>query len=115
MTKYVYFFSKKKTELPKAKNLKYVLSGKGAALAEMTKIGIPVPAGFVVSIDACNYFYENNQKYPDGLMDEIKENLKALEKNTGKGFGDKKNPLLVSVRSGAAVSMPGSVDRKSVV
>ena len=110
MTKYVYFFSKEKTELPKAKNLKYVLGGKGAALAEMTKIGIPVPAGFVVSIDACNYFYENNQKYPDGLMDEIKENLKALEKNTGKGFGDKKNPLLVSVRSGAAVSMPGMMD-----
>lgn len=110
MAKYVYFFSKGKTDIPKVKNLKFVLGGKGASLAEMTKIGIPVPPGFVVSIDACNYFYKNDQKYPAGLIDEIKKNLKALEKETGKGFGDKKNPLLVSVRSGAAVSMPGMMD-----
>lgn len=108
--KHIYFFSKEKTELPKTKNIKFVLGGKGAALAEMTKIGIPVPPGFVISIDACNHFYENNQKYPSGLMDEIKKNLKELENKTGKRFGDRKNPLLVSVRSGAAVSMPGMMD-----
>ncbi len=108
--KYVYFFSKEKTEIPDVKNLKFVLGGKGASLAEMTKLGIPVPPGFIISIDACDHFYKNEEKYPDGLMDEIKNNLKDLEEKTGKKFGDKKNPLLVSVRSGAAVSMPGMMD-----
>ena len=108
--KYIYFFSKEKTELPKVKNPKFVLGGKGASLAEMTKMGIPVPPGFIISIDTCDYFYKNGQKYPDGFMDDLKKNLQELEKITGKGFGDKKNPLLVSVRSGAAISMPGMMD-----
>ncbi len=108
--KYVYFFSKAKTEIPDVKNIKFVLGGKGASLVEMTKLGIPVPPGFVISIDACDYYYKNNESYPLGLMDEIKTNLKDLETKTGKKFGDKKNPLLVSVRSGAAVSMPGMMD-----
>lgn len=108
--KYIYFFSKDKTEIPDVKNIKFVLGGKGASLVEMTKQGIPVPPGFVISIDACDYYYKNNQSYPSGLMDEIKANLKDLETKTGKKFGDKNNPLLVSVRSGAAVSMPGMMD-----
>ena len=108
--KYTYFFSKAKTEVPDVKNIKFVLGGKGASLVEMTKMGIPVPPGFVISIDACDYYYKNNQSYPSGLMDEIKAHLKELEEKTGKKFGDKKNPLLVSVRSGAAVSMPGMMD-----
>jgi len=107
---YIYFFSKEKTEVPNVKNPKFILGGKGAGLAEMTKMGIPVPPGFIISIDACEYFYQNNQTYPKGLFDDVKKNLKELEKITGKGFGDKKNPLLVSVRSGAAISMPGMMD-----
>jgi pyruvate,orthophosphate dikinase len=108
--KYVYFFSKDKTELPDVKNIKFVLGGKGASLVEMTKLGVPVPPGFVISIDACDYYYKNNNTYPSGLMDDIKKNLKDLETKTGKKFGDRENPLLVSVRSGAAVSMPGMMD-----
>jgi len=110
MSQYVYFFSKERTDLPKAKNLKFVLGGKGTSLVEMTKLGIPVPPGFIISIEACNFFYQNNQQYPQGLMDEIKKNLQDLENITGKKFGGKHNPLLVSVRSGAAVSMPGMMD-----
>lgn len=108
--KYIYFFSKEKTEVPKLKNPKFVLGGKGASLVEMTKIGIPVPPGFIISIDACEHFYNNDEKYPTGLMEDMKKNLKELEQITGKGFGEKKNPLLVSVRSGAAISMPGMMD-----
>lgn len=108
--KYIYFFSKEKTEVPKVKNPKFVLGGKGASLVEMTKIGIPVPPGFIISIDACEHFYNNDEKYPTGLMEDMKKNLKELEQITGKGFGEKKNPLLVSVRSGAAISMPGMMD-----
>ena len=110
MSNYVYFFSKERTEFPQADNIKFVLGGKGTSLVEMTKLGIPVPPGFIISIEACNYFYKNGQKYPEGLMEDIKKNLKDLEKATGKEFGGKHNPLLVSVRSGAAVSMPGMMD-----
>ena len=108
--KYTYFFSKAKTEVPDVKNIKFVLGGKGASLVEMTKLSIPVPPGFVISIDACDYYYKNNQSYPSGLMEAIKSNMNELEKMTGKKFGDRENPLLVSVRSGAAVSMPGMMD-----
>ena len=110
MSNYVYFFSKERTEFPQVDNIKFVLGGKGTSLVEMTKLGIPVPPGFIISIEACNYFYKNGQKYPEGLMEDIKKNLKDLEKATGKEFGGKHNPLLVSVRSGAAVSMPGMMD-----
>jgi pyruvate,orthophosphate dikinase len=108
--KYIYLFSKEKTETPNTDKPKYILGGKGASLVEMTKLGIPVPPGFVISIDVCDYFYKHDEKYPEGLMDEVKEYLKEVEKQTGKKFGDSKNPLLLSVRSGAAVSMPGMMD-----
>ena len=108
--KYIYLFSKEKTELPDTDKPKYVLGGKGASLVEMTKQGIPVPPGFVISIDVCDYYYKNNQTYPEGLMEEVKKYMKEIEKQTGKKFGDTKNPLLVSVRSGAAISMPGMMD-----
>jgi len=88
---------------------KMLLGGKGANLCEMTQIGLNVPPGFTASTDACNAYLEKNQ-LPDGLMDEIRSHMAALEAKTGKGFGDGNNPLLVSVRSGAAMSMPGMMD-----
>jgi pyruvate,orthophosphate dikinase len=108
--KYIYLFSKEKTEKPDTDKPKYVLGGKGASLVEMTDLGIPVPPGFVISIDVCDYYYKNDKKYPEGLMEEVKEYMKEIEKQTGKKFGDAKNPLLVSVRSGAAISMPVMMD-----
>ena len=90
--------------------MKEILGGKGAGLAEMTNIGIPVPAGFTISTEVCEYFYKNNKKYPQNLKKQIEDNLSKLEKTTGKKFGDKNNPLLLSVRSGASISMPGMMD-----
>ena len=87
-----------------------LLGGKGANLAEMTRIGAPVPPGFVMTTEACNTYLEAGQQFPDGLWDQVLEALKATEKQTGKLFGDTKNPLLVSCRSGARVSMPGMMD-----
>jgi pyruvate,orthophosphate dikinase len=90
---------------------KKLLGGKGAGLCEMTQIGINVPPGFVISTEACLAYLESKTgELPDGLMEEVKEHIKALEKATGKGFGDPNNPLLVSVRSGSALSMPGMMD-----
>ncbi|MCD6225613.1 pyruvate, phosphate dikinase [bacterium] len=89
--------------------LKKLLGGKGAGLAEMTNLGIPVPPGFTITTEVCRFYFQN-KKYPAGLEREIDEALAWLEKVTGKKFGDKENPLLVSVRSGAAVSMPGMMD-----
>jgi pyruvate,orthophosphate dikinase len=86
-----------------------LLGGKGANLCEMTQIGLNVPPGFTITTDACNAYLEKNQ-LPAGLMDEIRSYMTALEKKTGKGFGDGKNPLLISVRSGSAMSMPGMMD-----
>lgn len=106
--KYVYFFSKGKSD-GNAK-MKTLLGGKGANLAEMCTIGLPVPPGFTITTQVCGLYYENNKKYPQGLKEQVAQNLKTLEKTTGKEFGNKKNPLLVSVRSGAAVSMPGMMD-----
>ena len=106
--RYVYFFGNKKAE---GKGLsKDILGGKGAGLAEMTSIGLPVPAGFTIGIPACELYYKSGKKLPKALMAEVKENLKRLEKVTGKKLGDKKDPLLVSVRSGAARSMPGMME-----
>ena len=106
--KHVYFFGKGKTEgNSKMKNL---LGGKGSNLAEMTNIGIPVPAGFTITTETCIYFYKNKKQYPKGLMEEIDKNLKKMESSMGKKFGDSSDPLLVSVRSGARVSMPGMMD-----
>ncbi|MEW6114228.1 MAG: PEP/pyruvate-binding domain-containing protein, partial [Thermodesulfobacteriota bacterium] len=104
-TKYVYAF-----EDGDGKNKK-LLGGKGANLCEMTQIGLRVPPGFVITTDAClAYLDSSNKDLPDGLMDEVMKHIKALEKATGKGFGDPENPLLVSVRSGSALSMPGMMD-----
>ena len=108
MKKYVYFFGNGKAEGDK--DMKYILGGKGANLAEMTNIGIPVPPGVTISTEVCQYYYNNGNKYPSELQSQIDEGLKQLEKTTGKKFGDAQNPLLVSVRSGAAASMPGMMD-----
>jgi pyruvate,orthophosphate dikinase len=87
-----------------------LLGGKGIGLAEMTQLGVPVPAGFTITTDACRAYMANGGELPDGLEAEIEEHLAALEEKTGKRIGDPKDPLLVSVRSGAAVSMPGMMD-----
>ncbi len=89
---------------------KSLLGGKGAGLCEMTRAGLPVPPGLIVSTEACNAFFENDKNFPDGLWDQVKEGLGAIEQKVGKRFGDPNNPLLVSVRSGAAFSMPGMMD-----
>ena len=90
--------------------MKELLGGKGANLAEMTSLGIPVPPGFTISTEVCDEFYKNNRKYPAGLNEELDSTLDKLEKLMGKKLGDPSDPLLVSVRSGAAVSMPGMMD-----
>ena len=87
-----------------------LLGGKGVGLAEMTQLGVPVPAGFTITTDACRAYRSNAKALPDGLADEVDHHLEALERKTGKRFGDTSDPLLVSVRSGAAVSMPGMMD-----
>ncbi len=106
--KHIYFFSKGESE--GNSSMKELLGGKGANLAEMAGLGIPVPPGFTLSTEVCRYYDEHDGSYPDSLGEELKENLCKLEKATGKRFGDPSNPLLVSVRSGAAVSMPGMMD-----
>ncbi|MGD9691459.1 MAG: pyruvate, phosphate dikinase [Phycisphaerales bacterium] len=107
-TKFVYFFGATKTE--GKREMKQLLGGKGANLADMTSIGLPVPPGFTITTEACEAYYDSKQQLPAGLMDEVAKHIKALEKETGKTFGDDADPLLVSVRSGAAVSMPGMMD-----
>jgi len=89
---------------------KMLLGGKGAGLAEMTRLGLPVPPGFIITTEICEKFYEAGRRLPDGLMDEVRNSIKRLEDLTGKRFGGCENPLLVSVRSGAPVSMPGMMD-----
>jgi pyruvate,orthophosphate dikinase len=106
--KYVYFFGEGKAE--GTKEMKHVLGGKGANLAEMTNIGVPVPPGFTISTEVCDYYYKHDKTYPKELADQTDENLKKLEKSMGKKLGDVNDPLLVSVRSGAASSMPGMMD-----
>src|ERR671937_149991 len=87
-----------------------LLGGKGIGLAEMTQMGVPVPAGFTITTDACRAYMSNGKTPPDGLEEEIERHMQALEEKTGKRFGDVNDPLLVSVRSGAAVSMPGMME-----
>lgn len=89
---------------------KSLLGGKGAGLCEMTRAGLPVPPGLIVTTEACNAFFENDKSFPDGMWDQVKEGLGRIEEQVGKKFGDPENPLLVSVRSGAAFSMPGMMD-----
>ncbi len=91
-------------------SMRSTLGGKGAGLAEMTNAGLPVPPGFTITTEACNAYYEAGKEMPPGLWDDVIAHMKALEHESGKGFGDTTNPLLVSVRSGAAFSMPGMMD-----
>ncbi|MFZ3170880.1 MAG: pyruvate, phosphate dikinase [Carboxydocellales bacterium] len=102
--KYVYLFQEGKAEM------KSLLGGKGANLAEMTNIGLPVPPGLTITTEACNEYHNQGKEYPAGMVDQLKELIKVLEKQTGKQFGNPDNPLLVSVRSGAVFSMPGMMD-----
>ena len=106
--KYVYFFGNGKAE-GKAE-MKNLLGGKGANLAEMTNIGLPVPPGFTITTEVCTYYYANRNSYPKTLKDDVVKAMKRLESAVGAKFGDKNNPLLVSVRSGARASMPGMMD-----
>jgi pyruvate,orthophosphate dikinase len=103
-SKYVYLFEE-------ANGInKKLLGGKGAGLAEMTRMGLSVPPGFIVTTEACLHYYENKKKLPRGVMEEVQDNLKTVEEKTGKKFGNPQNPLFFSVRSGAATSMPGMMD-----
>jgi pyruvate,orthophosphate dikinase len=106
--KWVYFFGAGKAEGDGT--WRDLLGGKGAGLAEMTKIGLPVPAGFTISTEACDYFYKKGRKYPPELRKQVADNVAKLERTTKKRLGDPKNPLLVSVRSGSARSMPGMME-----
>ncbi len=103
MNKYVFMFGE-------IEGSKALLGGKGFGLSEMTKLGIPVPPGFTITTEACNQFFKEGKEFLNKLYPEVDEKLKELEEKTGKNFGDEKNPLLVSVRSGAAISMPGMMD-----
>ena len=102
--KYVYLFSEGNA------SMRELLGGKGANLAEMTNLGLPVPQGFTISTEACTQYYEDGRKINDEIQAEIPEYITKMEEITGKKFGDKENPLLVSVRSGARASMPGMMD-----
>ena len=104
MKKYVYLFSEGN------KDMRNLLGGKGANLAEMTHIGLPVPQGFTISTEACTQYYADGKQINDEIMAEIMEYIVKMEAVTGKKFGDLENPLLVSVRSGARASMPGMMD-----
>jgi pyruvate,orthophosphate dikinase len=110
--KYVYFFGAKdgKVKTDGDGSQKSLLGGKGANLAEMCLIGLPVPAGMTITTEVCTYYYKNGKKYPKTLAREVEENIAKIEKVMGKKFGDLKNPLLLSVRSGARESMPGMMD-----
>ena len=102
--KYCYLFTEGNA------SMRELLGGKGANLAEMTNIGLPVPQGFTISTEACTQYYEDGRKINDEIMAEIMVNVEKMEEINGKKFGDLKNPLLVSVRSGARASMPGMMD-----
>jgi pyruvate, orthophosphate dikinase len=106
--KYVYFFGAGKAD--GTGEMRDLLGGKGAGLAEMTRIGLPVPAGFTITTETCDYFLTHGRKYPGALRGEVAKGIARLEKLTGKGLGDAKDPLLVSVRSGSARSMPGMME-----
>ena len=102
--KYVYLFSEGDA------TMRNLLGGKGANLAEMTRLGMPVPQGFTITTEACTQYYEDGKQINKDIQDEIFEYIAKMEEITGKKFGDKENPLLVSVRSGARASMPGMMD-----
>ena len=107
-TRYVYYFGDGKADGDG--KMKPLLGGKGANLAEMTRIGLPVPPGFTITTEVCTYFYENKKSYPPELKEQVSAALAKVEKSVGKRLGDRNNPLLLSVRSGARDSMPGMMD-----
>ena len=104
MAKWVYLFTEGDA------TMRNLLGGKGANLAEMTNIGLPVPQGFTITTEACTQYYEDGREINDEIQGQINEYIEKMEEITGKKFGDKENPLLVSVRSGARASMPGMMD-----
>src|SRR5262245_11268332 len=106
--KYVYLFGAHQTDGDGT--MKALLGGKGANLAEMTRIGLPVPPGFTITTEVCTYYYDNKRTYPKLLEAQVRTGIASLEKSLGKKFGDLEKPLLVSVRSGARDSMPGMMD-----
>src|SRR5205823_12992164 len=106
--KYVYKFGNKKADGDGS--LRALLGGKGANLAEMTRIGLPVPPGFTISTEVCTYYYANKRTYPKELQRQVEAAVANMEKLLGKKFGDMNKPLLVAVRSGARDSMPGMMD-----
>src|SRR5213082_3963337 len=106
--KYVYYFGDGNAD--GSGKMKPLLGGKGANLAEMTRIGLPVPPGFTITTEVCSYFYAHNRSYPPQLKAEVEAALAKVERSVGKKLGDKERPLLVSVRSGARDSMPGMMD-----
>ena len=106
--KWVYSYGKKKCE--GNASMRNLLGGKGVGLADMTSIGVPVPPGFTITTEVCTYYYDHNNTYPPNLDAQIEDALKLVEEEVGKKFGDESDPLLVSVRSGARVSMPGMMD-----
>src|SRR5262245_34679537 len=107
-SKYVYLFGNKKADGDGS--MKALLGGKGANLAEMTRIGLPVPPGFTITTEVCTYYYKNKRTYPKAMDREIEAGVANMEKILGKKFGNRANPLLVAVRSGARDSMPGMMD-----
>jgi pyruvate,orthophosphate dikinase len=107
-SKYVYLFGGGKAD--GSADMRNLLGGKGAGLAEMTNIGIPVPPGFTITTDVCTEYYENGRNYPTGLEQQVRDGVGFIEELLGRRFGDPEKPLLVSVRSGARVSMPGMMD-----
>src|SRR5947209_4614868 len=106
--KYVYLFGNKKADGNGA--MKALLGGKGANLAEMTRIGLPVPPGFTITTEVCAYYYQTKKTYPKDLDSQVESGIEFIETLLGKKFGDLDKPLLVSVRSGARDSMPGMMD-----
>lgn len=104
MSKFIYNFNEGN------KDMRSLLGGKGANLAEMTNIGLNVPFGFTITTEACSNFYKDDEKISDSLIEEIKSHIKDCEKKLGKSFSSTENPLLFSVRSGAVISMPGMMD-----
>jgi pyruvate,orthophosphate dikinase len=107
-TKYVYLFANGKAD--GRGDMKDLLGGKGAGLAEMTNAGLPVPPGFTITTEACNAYYASGQKFPEGMWEQVLDLMKEVERASVKRFGNASNPLLVSVRSGAKFSMPGMMD-----
>ena len=108
MTKWIYSFGDGAAE--GAASMRDLLGGKGANLAEMSNLGLPVPLGFTITTEVCSYFTENADAYPEGLKSDVNEALFAIEKALGRNFGGAEKPLLVSVRSGSRASMPGMMD-----